>query len=175
MFTLLVTSLAANAASLTGEEALTKSASLPKESIGLMQQISETVDDPKTEEANQKRKFFPIGYKCPKSPGNGLLETIKKNENGVIYRGRFYVANRLVYRITLETAMPGEKFEILKDLTLTSSLTEENREFARKSLKTIDPLREVVCEGPPDEKVRYENILEVNKKSLEVLENINKQ
>ncbi|WP_238271852.1 hypothetical protein [Methylobacterium cerastii] len=82
------------------------------------------------------------------------------------YKGGYYVKDRKVYRIKLQTSIKGQNFETIKDIAVDDKMNTEDLEFAEKNLKTIDPVRELACEGTRDQKERYSEILRSNRESI---------
>ncbi|GJE53807.1 hypothetical protein EKPJFOCH_0275 [Methylobacterium thuringiense] len=122
-----------------------------------------------------KLKSMPIGLKCPTIPGTGVLELIRKNQTGMLYRARFYMKNRTAYRVTLESAAAEGRFVITRDVNANEDPSAEDLDFAVKFVKAMNPVREVVCEGSDDSRQKYMSLMRDNIELLKKYEQRAKQ
>ena len=113
------------------------------------------------------KPYKTIGLKCPKDNG-GVLEHIRKNEDGISTRMRFKFRGDKVANITYEAAERGKSFETLDTFDMENPKSDKSLKVGNRAIELVNPFIEKICNGPKESKERFFAITESNRKQLAV-------
>lgn len=131
--------------------------------VGMILKTATTTSFPSDK---MKKPFKSIGVKCP-AENSGILEHLRKSEEGFVAKIRFKVVDGRFVKAITEVAEPGKGFVVEEALDLE---TLKNLSLRKKLIDQVTPIMENYCNNPENRK-RLSAIMESNRKQLARIEN----